>query len=302
MPPENLPIRRVTVDPNAPDEQIFAIGLVVNPAIESSWQAYAADVTATKDGDLYISPDGLRIYSKPKSQFRIKDASERILLGAAMIPNKLILRVDEKTGEKYWLYFTQEAINTLFKRYMTSGYKNAFNFNHNSAVKINARATGVYMKSDHDIANIAKLDIPSGSMYITVYVEDEAAWRDYVETGIATGFSIEVIHGEESVTDNAAQPSAAYSATDDAQFIELLTGVAGLSQFAKMNPMIGDLRKLADQKEFEQFFNRLKRNLSKLSPKFMALHMAKLKDAENGLAYYLENRELLEREFKKLGR
>lgn len=308
MPPvENLPIKRVTVDPNAADEQIFAIGLVVNPAIESAWQTYAQDTEAPKDGDLYISADGLRIYSKPKSVFKVKEATERILLGAAMIPNKLILRRDEKTGEKYWLYFTQEAINTLYQRYVRSGYKNAFNFNHNSAVKINARATGVYMKNDHDVANIAGLDIPSGSVFMTVYVEDENAWRDYVATGIATGFSIEVVHGEEDVTSGSqapadGQPYAAQATGDETELLEAIQTIASIAKFGAANRLLENMKLLAQQTEFQAFRNKLKRHMAKLSPKFQTLHMAKLNDPEKGLTYFLENRTLLERELNSISK
>jgi hypothetical protein len=76
---------------------IQAISIVENPAIEENFIAL----------------------NKQEVQFAKKDAEKRILMGAALIPNKPIYR---KSGEEeFYVYFTKETIRRASEMFFQNG-------------------------------------------------------------------------------------------------------------------------------------------------------------------------------------
>ena len=72
------------------DFGVFAISLVDKPAIEENF--------------MYFSED--------KQTFATIDTDERIVMGAVMIPDLEIMRVDEN-GEKYKCFFSKETVKRV---------------------------------------------------------------------------------------------------------------------------------------------------------------------------------------------
>lgn len=83
-------------DPEA--EAIVGMGIVTRPAIERGFQAFSASDN---------NPDHFSL-NIPLENFKAQTESNQILIGAAMIPDQLIPRIDEN-GEAFDLVFTKDA-------------------------------------------------------------------------------------------------------------------------------------------------------------------------------------------------
>ncbi|MDG1858770.1 MAG: hypothetical protein P8I94_06690, partial [Emcibacteraceae bacterium] len=82
------------IDDNEQDLGVYAISLVEQPAIEEEFM----------------------YFSKAKEKFATIDTDERIVMGAVMIPDMEIMRVD-KDGEKYKCWFSKGTVKDIAQRY-----------------------------------------------------------------------------------------------------------------------------------------------------------------------------------------
>ena len=90
-------ILELIIDEEAEMYGIDAISLVEQPAIESDW-------VALKNQQL---------------QFKTQDEEKRLIMGAALIPDKPIYR---KTGEEeYYVYFSKKTVRRAMELYFKNG-------------------------------------------------------------------------------------------------------------------------------------------------------------------------------------
>jgi len=155
---------------------LTAMGLVDMPAIEENWVAL----------------------SSTKIKLASVDNERRMLYGAALIPEKLILRVD-KNNEDYYMTFDKETIETLAHDFYKKNLHHTTNLQHAYPV------TGVtivesWLKegdSDKSLA-LGLSDLPNGTWFIGAKVDDDNVWNE-VKSGNIRGFSIEGMFVEEAV-------------------------------------------------------------------------------------------------------
>jgi hypothetical protein len=89
---------------------IDAISIVEHPAIEEDF------ITMSKEH---------------KFEFKEVSNEKRILMGAAMIPDKPIYRVDGE--EEYYVFFTKETIRRASELYLMNGKQNNATYEHEEA-------------------------------------------------------------------------------------------------------------------------------------------------------------------------
>lgn len=151
------------------DEQtdgVFAVSLVEKPAIEENFIALS------------------------KQQIELKALDEkRIVMGAALIPNKKIYRRDK--DKEFEIYFTDETVRRASELvFMRNQHQNA-TLEH--AVKLSGMAiveSWIIEDDEKDKSNIYGFDLPKGTWMITMKVMDDNIW-DKVKNGEVKGFSIE---------------------------------------------------------------------------------------------------------------
>lgn len=165
---KKLPVFELKI--NVEDEAIVdSIALVEQPAIESDFLAF------TK--------------SYAQELFKVND--ERMeLLGAAMIPDKLIYRVDTQTNEEYNVYFTKETIRQIAQHYFKSGFQKSLNMNHTSVPAKSFIFQSFIVDKAKGINAPKGIEAPEGSWIIGVKCEDPEVW-DSIKLGVVKGFSIE---------------------------------------------------------------------------------------------------------------
>jgi Putative phage serine protease XkdF len=155
---------------------LTAMGLVDVPAIEETWIAMSSE----------------------KVKLSSVDKERRMLYGAALIPEKLILRID-KNNEEYYMKFERETIERLAHDFYKKNLHHTTNLQHQYPV------TGVTIveswlkegNSDKSIA-LGLSDLPDGTWFIGAKVDDDTVWEE-VKSGAIRGFSIEGMFTEQSV-------------------------------------------------------------------------------------------------------
>ena len=183
----------LTIDDAFLDE-VFAISLVEDPAIESNFVWF----------------------DKEKVQFEKIDNEKRLVVGPVLIPNKKILRIDAM-GQPYEVFFKPETIEKLAQGYLKKGYQAKSTLEHEKKISGVTLVESWIKTSKLDKSNSYGLNLPVGSWVGMFKVDNDDIWKDYVKNGEVKGFSIEglfshdlVQAGKEDVLDNILNEEAEY--------------------------------------------------------------------------------------------
>jgi hypothetical protein len=151
-------------------DEVFAISLVENPAIQSDFMYFANE--------------------KELVQFADVDTDKRTLIGAILIPDKRILRV-EADGSPYEVFFTKDTVAKLAQNYLMKKYTDKATLEHDKAIKGVHLVESWIKEGQLDKSNQYGLNLPKGTWVGMFKITDDKIWKDYVKTGKVKGFSIE---------------------------------------------------------------------------------------------------------------
>lgn len=131
----------------------------------------------------------LKAADKERTELAEVDKERRILMGAALIPNKMIYR---RSGEEeFHIFFSKDTIRKVSEMFLTKGNQNKATLEH----KINLSGLSVVeswiVDSEKDKTREYGLDVPVGTWMVSMKVYNEDIWNEYVKTGKVKGFSIE---------------------------------------------------------------------------------------------------------------
>ncbi len=167
------------IDPEDQEFGMKAISLVDRPAIESEYIAFNKQ-------------------EKPVI-FKFRDDKKYIVSGLALIPNKLIYRVDEFTGEEYMGFFSEDTIEQIMNKFMlesTNGTTKNVNFQHNPDNQVQAHLIESFILRTPEMVEAVKLmgieEAVLGAWFVSYKFDDKEAYETAIN-GNFTGFSIEVI-------------------------------------------------------------------------------------------------------------
>lgn len=148
---------------------IEAISIVEKPAIEEDFITLNADV---------------------EYKLAQVDDEKRILLGALLIPNKPILRVNED-GE-YYIYFSKDTVRKASELYLMEGNQNNATLEHQMQLKgLSLVESWIVEDQNKDKTAFYGLKYPVGTWVGSVKVNSDKVWQEFVKTGAVKGFSIE---------------------------------------------------------------------------------------------------------------
>ena len=145
---------------------IEAISVVENPAIES-------DFVALKQQEFKLAE---------------VDQEKRILMGAALIPNKPIYR---QTGEQeYYIYFSKATVRKASELFFINGNQNNSTLEHELQLKGLTAVESWIVESEQDKSRMYDLNVPMGTWMVSMKVNNDDVWKK-VKAGEIKGFSIE---------------------------------------------------------------------------------------------------------------
>jgi hypothetical protein len=148
----------------ATDECISMISIVDNPAIQVD-------------------------FIKLRKEFQFKEVEKRILLGAALIPDKPIFRRDNN-GKPYYGYFSKETVKHISEQYMSKYRQGEWNMNHDKGVE-GITLVESWITEKPDKSEKYGFDVPEGTWMISAKVHNDEFWNEFIATGQLRGFSIE---------------------------------------------------------------------------------------------------------------
>jgi hypothetical protein len=165
---ESKKIIELVIDENDLQTGIHAVSIVNSPAIEENFIALA----------------------KHELELKEVDTEKKILMGAALVPNKQILRAD-KDGKGYYIYFSEDTIKKASELFLMRSNQNNATYEHKE--KLNGMSvveSWVIDNPEMDKSKEYGFNLPKGTWMIAMKVNNEDIWKD-VKAGKVKGFSIE---------------------------------------------------------------------------------------------------------------
>ena len=154
---------------------IDAISIVESPAIESNFIAL----------------------NSHKVEFKAVDADKQILLGPALIPNKPIYR--NQDGEEFYVYFSKATIEKASQLYLKRGNQSKATLEHQiSLAGLTLVESWIKVDMEKDKSAAYGLNDPVGTWYVSMKVDNQEVWNEFVKTGKVKGFSIEGFFADKS--------------------------------------------------------------------------------------------------------
>jgi hypothetical protein len=150
------------------EDEVFAISLVESPAIESDFI----------------------FFDKEEVMFAATDKEQQMIIGAILLPEKRILRVDGE-GQPYHVYFTKETVKKIAQNYLMKKYTDKATLEHDMSIKGVHLVESWIKDGKLDKSNNYGLNLPEGAWIGMFKITDPKIWKDYVKTGKVKGFSIE---------------------------------------------------------------------------------------------------------------
>jgi hypothetical protein len=124
--------------------------------------------------------------------FSVFSLEEKMVVGPAMIPDKMIIRRNEITGEIYYVYFTAETIKKLQQKFMLEKLLDKTNVEHGRRFLNGVSVVESWIVDDpsKDKQQVFGMDYPKGTWMVSIKIEDDAIWNK-VKEGKLNGFSVQ---------------------------------------------------------------------------------------------------------------
>ena len=135
-----------------------------------------------------IESDFIKLKSQ-EIKFAKVDDEKRILMGAALIPNKPIYRKDEK--KEYYVYFSVDTVRKASELFFMNGNQNNATLEHNMNLNGLTVVESWIVEGEQDKSKMYGLDVPVGTWMVSMKVNNDEIWNEYVKTDKVKGFSIE---------------------------------------------------------------------------------------------------------------
>ena len=155
---------------------LFAVSLVEDPAIESNFIAL----------------------SKQKSSIKLEN-EKRLLIGAALVPNKPIYR--NVNGNEFYISFDETTIEKLAQDFLANDYQHNITVDHQEDANDIVIVESWIKTSENDKSVSYGLNEPIGTWFIGMKVNNDEIWQR-VKDGFYKGFSIEAVVGLDELINN----------------------------------------------------------------------------------------------------
>lgn len=240
---------------------LFAVSLVEDPAIESNFIAL----------------------SKQKSSIKLEN-EKRLLIGAALVPNKPIYR--NVNGNEFYISFDETTIEKLAQDFLANDYQHNITVDHQEDANDIVIVESWIKTSENDKSVSYGLNEPIGTWFIGMKVNNDQIWQR-VKDGFYKGFSIEAVVGlDELINNNNLQLSM------DKEFIDKLREIIyeAIGKSPKAEEIVADVNEEVTETQpiqcADEEVAKLKEDVANLTAEVERLKSerdeleSKLKDAE----------------------
>ena len=240
---------------------LFAVSLVEDPAIESNFIAL----------------------SKQQSSIKLEN-EKRLLIGAALVPNKPIYR--NVNGNEFYISFDETTIEKLAQDFLANDYQHNITVDHQEDANDIVIVESWIKTSENDKSVSYGLNEPIGTWFIGMKVNNDEIWQR-VKDGFYKGFSIEAVVGlDELINNNNLQLAM------DKEFIDKLREIIyeAIGKSPKAEEIVADVNEEVTETQpiqcADEEVAKLKEDVANLTAEVERLKSerdeleSKLKDAE----------------------
>jgi hypothetical protein len=129
------------------------------------------------------------------------DEEKKMIIGAAMVPNKMIIRYDD-LGNPYYVYFSKESIKKMAAKFLKEKRTDQASIEHDGkklgSEKVFITESWVSEDPIHDKSYKYGFNLPSGTWYVQMKINDDNVWKMIKEKSL-NGFSVEGLFAEKSM-------------------------------------------------------------------------------------------------------
>ena len=169
-----MKIVELILDEENDDIGVSALSLVENPAIEEEWIALKSQ----------------------EVKFAQIDQEKRILMGAALVPNRPIYRKSDE-GEEYYIFFNRNTVEKASQMFFVNGNQSSSTLEHKYKLEgMTVVESWIIENKDKDKSAHYGMDLPEGTWMVSMKVNDDDIWENYIKTKKVRGFSIEAFMSE----------------------------------------------------------------------------------------------------------
>jgi len=163
-----MKIIELVIDEQDEQSGIDAVSVVHSPAIEENFIAL----------------------NKHEIELKEVDAEKKILMGAALIPNKQIYRKNNK-NEEYYIYFSADTVRKASELFLINSNQNNATYEHERKINgLSVVESWIIEDEEKDKSTLYGFSLPKGTWMISMKVNNPEIWQD-VKEGKVKGFSIE---------------------------------------------------------------------------------------------------------------
>ena len=110
--------------------------------------------------------------------------------GAALVPDKHIYRQNE--DDEYYIYFSQDTVRRASELFLMRGNQNKSTLEHEAELNgLSVVESWIIEDETHDKSRKYNMELPVGTWMVSMKVNNDDVWENYVKTGKVKGFSIE---------------------------------------------------------------------------------------------------------------
>jgi len=134
------------------------------------------------------------LFNNDTLKFKTIDNEKRVLTGPAMRPDINIPRKDDM-GNLYYGFFSKDTVRKCAELF----FKNNSNAN-NTNLEHEFEVDGVYVFESWIVENpemdkskeLGFTNVKEGDWFVSMKVDNDGVWNNYLKTGLIKGFSVEV--------------------------------------------------------------------------------------------------------------
>jgi hypothetical protein len=161
-------IIELLIDETKLEAGINAVSVVESPAIEENFIAL----------------------KKHEVELKEVDAEKRILMGAALVPNKQIYRRNK--DKEFYIYFSEDTVRKASELFLMRSNQNNATYEHERKMLDGMSVVESWIIEDEktDKSRLYNFNLPKGTWMISMKVNNDEIWKK-VKDGEVKGFSIE---------------------------------------------------------------------------------------------------------------
>lgn len=168
---DKFPVYELQIDATLESElEVSVVSLVDRPAIEKDFIAFDEQ--------------------KKLLEFSTIDDEQRIVVGAAMIPDQKIYRQDPENGE-YYVHFSKETVRNIAEKFYVKGFHMNANIMHDPNQKADDVVYFMSFIRDTTKGLIGMQgEYPEGTWFLGAKINNDEVWNK-IKAGEVKGFSVE---------------------------------------------------------------------------------------------------------------